>query len=215
MRIALAADLAFALAQPLAAHAARLSADRFDHKLQIVRLEEIHELAVGGPFEVPENRSLPNGRRIVLNVVVLPALTDSAESDALTFLAGGGVVPATRYIRFLARAFRTLRQHHDILLVDQRGTWNSTPLECDSDSAGADRTMPADPCDVSETKKCRDELMKHADLRQYTTEAAMADLDSVRSWLGYEQLDLYAASYGTKAAQAYAKRYPDRVRTMV
>jgi pimeloyl-ACP methyl ester carboxylesterase len=68
---------------------------------------------------------------------------------------------------------------------------------------------------VSETKRCRDALLRRVDLRAYTTVAAMADLDAVRDWLGYEQLDLYGASYGTKAAQVYLKRFPERVRCAV
>lgn len=215
---AFAAVLALILFAPLVTHAAGMGPNRLDGKgLDVVHLPDIDQLAMSGEFEVPEDRALSNGRRIMLNVLVLPAFGDSVASDALTFLAGGGVVPATRYARFLARAFRTLRQHHDIVLVDQRGTWNSTPLACEGDSSAArDRgALPADPCDVDDTKRCRDELKKHADLRAYTTAAAVQDLDAVRAWLGYEQLDLYGASYGTKVAQAYAKRFPDRVRTIV
>lgn len=218
IRAASALILAFALSAPIAAHAAGMPADRLDGKsLNIVRLPDLDQLAMSGEFEVPEDRALSNGRHITLNVLVLPAFGDSVASDALTFLAGGGVVPATRYARFLARAFRTLRQHHDIVLVDQRGTWNSTPLACEGDSSAAqDRgALPADPCSVGDTKKCRDALQSHADLRAYTTAAAVLDLDAVRAWLGYEQLDLYGASYGTKVAQAYAKRFPERVRTIV
>jgi pimeloyl-ACP methyl ester carboxylesterase len=43
----------------------------------------------------------------------------------------------------------------------------------------------------------------------------MDDLDDVRQWMGYEQIDILATSYGTKAAQVYLRQHPDRVRTMV
>ena len=62
---------------------------------------------------------------------------------------------------------------------------------------------------------CAAEMAGTADLTQYTTDIAMADLDQVRAALGYEQINIYGASYGTRAAQAYARLFPDHVRTMV
>lgn len=144
-------------------------------------------------------RGVDGSRRLALNIVVLPATTDSVASDPLVFLAGGGVVPATRYAGFLSRAFSTLRRHRDILLVDQRGTWNSQPLSCEPGNA----------------HQCLESLRSRADLRGYSTAAAMDDLDAVRDWLGYPMLSLYGVSYGTKAAQVYFKRYPQRVRAAV
>ena len=42
-----------------------------------------------GTFVVPENRAKPNGRTIGLHVVVLPAFSKPARTDAVTYLAGG------------------------------------------------------------------------------------------------------------------------------
>ena len=38
-------------------------------------------------------------------------------------------------------------------------------------------------------------------------------MDEVRAALGYERLNLFGASYGTRAALTYLKRHPRRVRT--
>jgi pimeloyl-ACP methyl ester carboxylesterase len=43
----------------------------------------------------------------------------------------------------------------------------------------------------------------------------MDDLDQVRATLGYEKINLYGASYGTRAALAYLRQHPDRVRTVI
>jgi len=64
-------------------------------------------------------------------------------------------------------------------------------------------------------RACRAELERDADLTQYTTPIAMADLDGVRAALGYEQIDLYGTSYGTRAALVYARSHPERVRALV
>jgi pimeloyl-ACP methyl ester carboxylesterase len=178
-------------------------------KLQRCRVQGLDDSVLCGRFEVPEDRSKPGGRRVSLNVVVLPATSDSASSDPLVFLAGGGVAPATRYAGFLSRAFPALRRTRDILLVDQRGTWNSGALPCDvgvpQDTAAA----------MAALRRCRDSLATKTDLRFYTTPIAMDDLDAVRAWLGYTKLNLYGVSYGTKAAQVYMRQHPDRVRAAV
>ena len=54
-----------------------------------------------------------------------------------------------------------------------------------------------------------------ADLRQYTTAIAMDDLDDVRKALGYETIDLYGGSYGTRAALVYLRRHESHVRSVV
>jgi pimeloyl-ACP methyl ester carboxylesterase len=62
---------------------------------------------------------------------------------------------------------------------------------------------------------CRKELEAVADLAQYTTTNAMADVDEVRRWLGYETINLYGLSYGGRAAYVYARAYPTHVRSVV
>ena len=50
------------------------------------------------------------------------------------------------------------------------------------------------------------------DPRFYTTSIAMTDLDDVRAALGYERVNLYGLSYGTRAALTYLRLFPERVR---
>ena len=54
-----------------------------------------------------------------------------------------------------------------------------------------------------------------ADLRLYTTTIAMDDLDDVRAYLGYDTINVYGGSYGTRAALVYMRQHGDRVRTAV
>jgi pimeloyl-ACP methyl ester carboxylesterase len=64
-------------------------------------------------------------------------------------------------------------------------------------------------------RKCRTELESKADLKLYTTTIAMDDMDEVRAALGYEKMNLFGGSYGTRAALTYLKRYPQRVRAAI
>ena len=63
------------------------------------------------------------------------------------------------------------------------------------------------------TRECLEAL--DADPRYYTTTIAMYDVDAARAALGYERVNLFGGSYGTRAAQVYMRLFPDQVRTAV
>jgi pimeloyl-ACP methyl ester carboxylesterase len=157
---------------------------------------------------VPENPSRPDGRKIGLNVVVVPAARKPALPDAFTYLPGGPGGAATESINWVMQTFPWVHTRRDILLVDQRGTGSSHPLSC---------ALPIHPLDTpakarAYARQCLRSLK--ADITQYGTRAAMDDLNAVRAALGYEQLDIYGASYGATAAQVYLKWHPSSVRTV-
>src|SRR4029078_4483366 len=88
----------------------------FAGKLTACKVSGLDEQVLCGRHEVFENRAAATGRTIALNIVLLPATTDSVLGDPLVFLAGGGVVPATRYARFLGTSMPSLRRNRDIVL---------------------------------------------------------------------------------------------------
>lgn len=163
-----------------------------------------------GRLPVPENPDAPDGRRIELNVAVVEALSAEPAPDALAVLAGGPGAAATEFYVDYAPAFERVRREHDIVLVDQRGTGASNALECPDDAAALDAS--AEDLRAS-AERCLAVL--DADPRFYTTSVAVADLEAVRAALGYPSLDLYGASYGTRVALHYLRRYPERARTLV
>jgi pimeloyl-ACP methyl ester carboxylesterase len=61
---------------------------------------------------------------------------------------------------------------------------------------------------------CAAALAGRADVRHYTTAAAVEDLDEVRAALGYARVNLLGVSYGTRVAQVYLLRHADRVRSV-
>ncbi len=79
-----------------------------------------------GTFVVPENRAEPDGRRIGLNVVVLPALLGPGREDAVAYLAGGPGDAATEDAFSQGWQSSAVNFDRDILLVDQRGTGRSS-----------------------------------------------------------------------------------------
>jgi pimeloyl-ACP methyl ester carboxylesterase len=160
---------------------------------------------------VPEDRANPNGRQIDLHVALIPAVKRNPQPDALFLLAGGPGQSATETFPAMIPLLTPIHEDRDIVLVDQRGTGKSNPLRCldPEDETLADLT---DEEVLERVKACPAQL--DADLRFYTTENAMTDLDEVRAALGYETINLYGASYGTRAALTYLRMFPEHVRSV-
>src|SRR5262249_6797590 len=58
-------------------------------------------------------------------------------------------------------------------------------------------------------------LSAHAEVGYYTTALAVADLEAVRRALGYDRINLYGVSYGTRVAQQYLRRHAATVRALI
>ncbi len=167
-------------------------------------------------FEVPENRADPGGRKIRLKLAVIRAGAQLASKDVVVFLAGGPGQAATESWAAVAPALEPLVAHRHVLLLDQRGTGSSNPLDCkDAQDSGDDRADYAADKLRSQAEHCLAQLRTHADPRYYTTTAAVQDLEDVRKALGSPSFDLVGVSYGTRVAQQYAMRHPEGVRSIV
>jgi pimeloyl-ACP methyl ester carboxylesterase len=89
--------------------------------------------------------------------------------------------------------FRPILRQRDIILVDQRGTGKSHPLECRSTSNSLQELTESDAQSLDRLRMCL--AGYDADVRFYTTPIAMDDLDDVRAYLGYEHINLYGVPY--------------------
>lgn len=161
---------------------------------------------------VPEDPRRPDGRKIALNIAWLPPSSETdIAPDPVFFLAGGPGQSAVESYPMLDRAFVEVRKHRHVILVDQRGTGQSNPLECavddDADTSPARLEALASACVAK--------LSAKADLRRYTTTDAVADLETVRTAIGVDQVNLVGVSYGTRVAQQYAMRHPQAIRSIV
>jgi pimeloyl-ACP methyl ester carboxylesterase len=160
---------------------------------------------------VPEDRAKPDGKQIKLHIAVLSARASKPAPDALFFIAGGPGQASTQAFVTEAAAFDRIRANHDIVLVDQRGTGGSNRLDC---PASTEIDAVPDDAEIARlAKTCLAQLK--GDPRFYTTTVAVKDLDAVRAALGYEQIDVYGISYGTRMALEYLREFPSHVRSVV
>lgn len=172
------------------------------------------ELLCGTHF-VYEDRAAGTGRMIGLNIIVVPALASKPAPDPVFFLAGGpGQGAATIAQAGEDALMRELRRERDLVYIDQRGTGRSKPLRCaTTGDRGSLQTSFRDIFDLEMIRSCRRRLEKDADLKLYTTFIAMEDVEEIRQALGYDKINLYGVSYGTRSALEYLRRYPAGVRS--
>lgn len=168
-----------------------------------------------GTLTVFEDPQAQSGRTIDLNIAVIKAVSRAPAPDPIFMLAGGPGQAATEAFLPLLSAANRLNFKRDIVLVDQRGTGKSYPLDCpdtEFEQTVIGVELPLEE-QLAEFTACRAAL--DFDPTRYTTEIAMGDLDKVREGLGYEQINLLGVSYGTRAALTYLRLFPERTRSLV
>ncbi|MFZ5546942.1 MAG: alpha/beta hydrolase [Pseudomonadota bacterium] len=189
-----------------------------DAGLKPCRLRGLEHEAWCGVVQRPLDPAQPQGRQIEVHYAVLPALARSKKPDPVFFFAGGPGQSAIDLAGPVAGLFGRFLNRRDLVLIDQRGTGRSAPLNCDDDDPGRPLAQALDPAaQVQALARCREALQRkpHGDLRQYTTTIAMHDAEAVRAQLGAERINLIGASYGTRAVLEYQRLFPQRVRRAV
>lgn len=158
-------------------------------------------------LQVPVDWADPDGPRMGLQVLVVPARSDDPAPDPLFYLAGLGS-SAIGDAEWAYRTFAPLEDRHDLVFVEQRGT-GVTAETCSLPPEGDENLAAIAPA----VTQCLASLER--DPRHDTTAAAVRDLDAAREALGYEAVDLYGISYGVTTGLAYLQAHPERVRTAV
>ena len=163
----------------------------------------------------------PDGPRIAVHFVVVPAMARRKLPDPVFLLAGGPGQSAISVAPNLLPLFSRLNNRRDIVFVDQRGTGKSAPLECVDPQRESLAEQSSPDSQFKLLMECKAALSKlpyigaESNLGFFTTTLAMHDLDAVRQQLGAERINLVGASYGTRAALEYMRLFPQAVRRTV
>src|SRR5262249_49160791 len=87
--------------------------------------------ALCGSLMVFENREAKSGRKIPIAVIVVPAIGKADKEPIFPLQGGPGESATDGAADIVSDATATpLRQGHDIVLVDQRGTGQSNLIQC-------------------------------------------------------------------------------------
>lgn len=178
-----------------------------------------------GYLVVPENRARPDRSLIRLHVAIFHNRAGRSVADAVVHLAGGpGSSSLAGASYMFARGLDAILDREDLILFDQRGTGYSQPrLDCPEREAltpflleQGSLAVGIEPAVIEAFRHCHDRLVAQGiDLSAYHSAASAADLNDLRRALGYEKLDLYGVSYGTRLALTVMRDYPEAVRSAV
>jgi pimeloyl-ACP methyl ester carboxylesterase len=144
--------------------------------------------------------------RISVHFEYYPHAGPEKPLETLVATEGGPGYPATLSRDDYLALFEPLRRRHDVLLMDNRGTGQSSAIDCHE-------LQTAEQWTVQLTAACGRSLGKRAAL--YGTAYAADDLAAILEALGIRRIDLYGDSYGTYFEQVFALRHPDTLRAIV
>ena len=184
-------------------------------------LEGLKEIRCG-TLAVPENHHDLSGKKTLqIAYVIIPAKEANLQNAPVIFLAGGpgnGSLTRGQVSNWLES---DLRKDKDIILFDQRGIGESSPLpnmiDELSDIMGANSSVS------QEEERMADLFQSYVEktngleisLENYNTIQSAHDVGSLMKHLGYEQYNLYGVSYGTRLARAVQEKYPQFLNAVI
>ena len=169
--------------------------------------------ALCATLTVPLDPAAQSGESIDLFVARIAAQTSTPRPDPLVIISGGPGQSAVDFYLQARAAFEPARRDRDLVLLDQRGTGRSrTGFTC---PVPEDLALETAGTEALERFVVECVASLEHDPRFYTTSVAVADLERLRAALGAEQWNIYGVSYGTRVAQHYLRRFPERTRSVV
>lgn len=176
-----------------------------------------------GVLTTPLDYNNPDGETIKLNVAILKSSSQEPQPDPVVFILGGpgSLVNNAGGIGYY---FRSTLEERDIILYDMRGSADPGPvLNCPAYGEKVAETLDQDQnaeflvqerLDI--LKQCRQDLeVQGVNLADYSTLQNVKDLIALRTALGIDKWNIYAADYGTILALALLQEDPQGIRSLV
>jgi len=178
-----------------------------------------------GYLVVPEDReNLEDGNTVRLHVAVFASESEEPEPDPIVYLAGGPGGDALERIPFVFESrFAPFLEKRELIMFDQRGTGYSEPsLACPEYTELSlelldDILTPEEAVAIylDNLAACHERLEgAGVDFTAYNSAASAADVRDLQRALGYEEINLFGISYGTRLAQTIVRDYPEGVRSV-
>jgi pimeloyl-ACP methyl ester carboxylesterase len=174
---------------------------------------------------VPEDRGQPDGPTIKMHVAVFKSTNTNPAPDPVIHLAGGpGSNLLDGAIWNIHVIGNDILQTRDYILFNQRGTHYAEPsLECPG-YVRFFRKLTAQNLSHKEQQAqeiefllgCHDDLLEQGiNLSAYNSAENASDVNDLRIALGYDEVNLYGVSYGTRLALTVMRDHPEGIRSAV
>ena len=161
-------------------------------------------------FVVAENREINNSRLLALPLIIYKSSNPYPE-EPVFWLTGG---PGNSNLTYWPPD--ELLEQRDVVMLGYRGVDGSTVLACPEFMDGTSGLNLFSKIAISQMKQnvlaCQDNWANNGiDISCYTMTDVIDDMEAVRKVLNYQTINLLSVSYGTRLAQIFATRYPQRV----
>jgi pimeloyl-ACP methyl ester carboxylesterase len=178
-----------------------------------------------GYLTVPENRSQPEGAQIRLHTAIFKSTSLDPKPDPVVHLVGGpGGSLLDDIVLYLRRGGDEILKTRDYIMFNQRGTHYAQPfLQCPGRTELqwelAGEGLPLKERNQREVEfllDCHDDLRDQGiDLSAYNSSENAADVNDLRIALGYEWINLYGISYGSRLALNVMRAHPQGIRSAI
>jgi pimeloyl-ACP methyl ester carboxylesterase len=169
-----------------------------------------------GHIIVPENWSNPSAKTIQLPIYIIKS-TSKQPAEPVFWFTGG---PGASNIRGTKNT--ELLKNHDFICVGYRGADGTTILnskKINKAMKGLNHQLLSDESLDNIELKMKEYLVelknKGVDIRCYTIMDVIEDFEYARKAMGYQKVNFYSSSYGTRVALLYSYRYPEVVKRSV
>lgn len=177
-----------------------------------------------GYLIVPEDREDPDGEMVRLHVAVFASESEAPAPDPLLYLSGGPGGDALETIPLVfENRFAPFLADRELIMFDQRGTGYSEPsLACPEYTDLSlelldDILTPEEAASLylETLSACHERLeAEGVDFTAYNSAASAADVRDLQQAMGYEEINLFGVSYGTRLAQTIVRDYPEGIRSV-
>jgi len=175
-----------------------------------------------GTLVVPENRNKADSRLIQLPVIRIHATGDNPAEPAFLLVGGPGQsnvfsAEALASMRLNDFPYAWLLKHHDFVMVGYRGVDGSVSLNLPEVMEALQvEKNPFSHENLEKLGKAYYAAFQRftkegVDIDGYTMVELIDDMEAARKGLGYEKINLYSLSYGTRLAYIYSLRYPESI----
>ncbi len=178
-----------------------------------------------GYLTVPEDRTNPASPNIQIAVAVFHSTSINPAPDPVIFLQGGpggeAIMTSVADYNILIAPFLDKR---DYIAFDQRGTGLTKPaINCQEletvykqDVFGQIPTSSRNMIYTNAFRSCHGMMtVSGINLSDFNTISNADDLKDLVTTLGYSQVDLYGASYGTRLALVTMRSHPEILKSVV
>ncbi|MGD2157847.1 MAG: alpha/beta fold hydrolase [Anaerolineales bacterium] len=178
-----------------------------------------------GNLIVPEDRANPQGPTVKMHVAIIKSSSSNPKPDPVIYISGGGGANhLDGYVRYMRGGGTEIIRERDYIMYNQRGAKYASPYlfcpgftELNWDFAGKEISAGDLKSQVVDFfLDCQDDLLAEGNnLEAYSTATNAADLNDLRIALGYEQVNLYGTSYGTRLILYTLRYFPEGVRSAI